>query len=194
MYSKRPYFIFGFHGCEKSVRDKIVSNQERMKRSENSYDWLGSGFYFWENDHDRALQFAKEKGFNDPAVLGACIDLGNCLDLLEFHQRQRLKDAYNQLKTSCEIGGITLPENSTDLMRRKLDCAVVKTHVENQTAPKVDSVRGVFWEGEILYPGAGLKEKNHIQICVRNPDCIKAFFIPRTQEKAKFQTDDLTDK
>ena len=42
-----------------------------------------------------------------------------------------------------------------------------------------DSVRGVFWEGDDLYPGAGFKEKNHIQIAIINPNCIKGFFLPR---------------
>ena len=39
-----------------------------------------------------------------------------------------------------------------------------------------DSARGVFVEGEALYPNAGFNEKNHIQICIRNPNCIKGFF------------------
>ena len=42
-----------------------------------------------------------------------------------------------------------------------------------------DSVKGVFWEGQELYPNAGFREKNHIQICVCNPNCIKGYFLPR---------------
>jgi len=42
-----------------------------------------------------------------------------------------------------------------------------------------DSVHGIFNEGEELYPNAGFREKDHIQICVRNPNCIKGFFLPR---------------
>ena len=42
-----------------------------------------------------------------------------------------------------------------------------------------DSVRGVFFEGSDLYENAGFKEKNHIQIAIRNQNCIKGFFIPR---------------
>jgi hypothetical protein len=42
-----------------------------------------------------------------------------------------------------------------------------------------DSVKGVFWEGDELYPNAGFREKDHIQICVRNPNCIKGYFLPR---------------
>ena len=40
-------------------------------------------------------------------------------------------------------------------------------------------VRGVFFEGKDLYENAGFKEKNHIQIAIRNQDFIKGFFIPR---------------
>ena len=42
-----------------------------------------------------------------------------------------------------------------------------------------DSVRGVFFEGEEIYPNASFRVKDHIQICVRNPNCIKGFFLPR---------------
>lgn len=36
-----------------------------------------------------------------------------------------------------------------------------------------------FWEGKPLYQGTDFKEKNHLQVCVRNPNCIKGFFLPR---------------
>jgi len=57
-----------------------------------------------------------------------------------------------------------------DSLLRELDCAVLETvHKINhkRNLPPFDSVRGVFGE------------KNHIQICIRNPNCIKGFFIPR---------------
>jgi hypothetical protein len=87
MYSKRPAFITGFHGCDLTVRDKVVMQQLVLKKSENDYDWLGHGIYFWENNEMRALQFANEQSarnrVTEPAVLGAFIDLGNCLNLLD---------------------------------------------------------------------------------------------------------------
>lgn len=72
------------------------------------------------------------------------------------------------------------------LLLRKLDCAVIEymhSQIEEQyeKGAKIrpfDSVRGAFWEGEELYPGAGFREKNHVQICVRNPNCIKGYFRP----------------
>lgn len=72
--------------------------------------------------------------------------------------------------------------NSNDLLLRNLDCAVFETlhkfRSDNDEQP-YDSVRGVFWEGGELYPNAGFREKDHIQLCIRNPNCIKGFFYPR---------------
>ena len=36
-----------------------------------------------------------------------------------------------------------------------------------------------FQEGKDAFEGSGIKEKSHIQICVRNTDCIKGYFLPR---------------
>jgi len=191
MYSRKPSFIIGFHGCDKEVRDNIVSNQTEMKQSCNNYDWLGFGYYFWENNHRRAMLFAEEKQkrneITTPAVLGAFIDLEICLDLLDSHCLENLREAHEKLKNAFEITGRTLPTNnstvkSSDLLLRRLDCAVIEAHVSNYHE-RIDTVRGVFWEGDELYPGAGMKEKNHIQISVRNINCIKGFFIPREDKR-----------
>ena len=164
-----------------------------MKKSNNDYDWLGNGFYFRENNMLRAKQFAEEKQkrnpnkIKEPAVLGAFIDLGYCLDLLDSTYLSLLKEFYFLLIETYENLGKKIPMNesvgdSFDLLLRNLDCAVIEsvhTFNKNNDKQEFDSVRGVFWEGDDLYPNAGFKEKNHIQICVRNPNCIKGFFIPR---------------
>lgn len=193
MYSKRSGLVLGFHGCDLKIRDKIVSTKgEILKSSENKYDWLGHGIYFWENNHIRALNFAKElkdnppKGkenlIKEPAVLGAIIDLGHCLDLIDSKYLDVLKVSYDYLCLSSKEHNLEIPKNSKDLLIRNLDCAVIETaHELNLTLGKADydSVRGVFFEGNDLYENAGFKEKNHIQIAIRNQECIKGFFIPR---------------
>lgn len=188
MYSKRSAIIVGFHGCDEKVRNEIVANYCEMKPSRNKYDWLGNGFYFWENNYERALSFAEEQKkrnkIETPSVLGAYIDLGNCMDLLDSRYLKGLQYAYQQLKISFELTNRAMPANksaspsSSDLLLRQLDCAVIEAYA-SLVDPLFDSVRGVFWEGEDLYPGAGMKEKNHIQISIRNINCIKCFFIPR---------------
>jgi len=72
-----------------------------------------------------------------------------------------------------------MPENSADQLRRNLDCAVIRrlpTILEAQHLPAVDTVKGVFTEGAPLFPGSGFREKTHIQIAVRNRQCIKGVF------------------
>ncbi len=196
MYSHKPSIIVGFHGCDASVRDRLVNDpKERPIPSQNDYDWLGHGFYFWENNAERALQWAQENPkIKNPAVLGAYIDLGRCLDLIDKQGLDEVEQNYQLYKLISEVSGDSLPKNEKDRngvpMKRYLDCAVIESlHSFAESVaegevktPYYDSVRGVFWEGEELYPGAGMKARNHIQVCVRNINCIKAFFIPRETE------------
>ena len=54
MRNNYPNLVIAYHGCDESVRDAVVMGQE-LKRSENPYDWLGNGIYFWENDEQRTI-------------------------------------------------------------------------------------------------------------------------------------------
>lgn len=85
-------------------------------------------------------------------------------------------------KSGIKLANKPIGENK-DLLLRDLDCAVIETfhslrHPDSDLKA-FDSVRGVFWEGNEIYPNAGFKEKNHIQICIRNKNCIKGYFLPR---------------
>lgn len=193
LYSRRSNLVIGFHGCDQSIAQKVVAGEENLLASTNDYDWLGNGIYFWENNEARALQWAQElskrknTSIKNPAVIGAVIDLGYCLDLTDSTYLSELRRAYNALVDLYKELGKPLPQNtdigkSTDRLIRKLDCAVIQTaHKINRDANKhpYDSVKGVFWEGKPLYPNAGFAEKNHIQVCVCNPNCIKGYFLPR---------------
>jgi hypothetical protein len=197
MYSTKPGLILGFHGCDEEVAKKIINKESELKASNHSYDWLGNGMYFWDSSPERALEWAtflKNKGkekITTPAVLGAILDLGFCFDLLNYGMLQLLKTSYDNFKLIVQQTGRILPENRTvgnseDLLLRDLDCAVFETlhHLREENGEKpFDSVRGVFWEGGELYPNAGFREKDHIQICIRNPNCIKGFFLPRELNK-----------
>ena len=193
LYANRPNLTIGFHGCDQSVVDKVIAGKENLLASTNDYDWLGSGIYFWENNEERALEWAEilskrpSSSIKTPAVIGAVIDLGYCFDLTDTAYLRELKKSYELAVEYCRISGEKLPENkpiggSEDLLLRKLDCYVIEMmHRVNREVNNraYDSVRGVFWEGRPLYPNAGFAEKNHIQICVCNPNCIKGYFLPR---------------
>ncbi|WP_433896566.1 hypothetical protein [Sphingobacterium mizutaii] len=192
MYSAGTGIVYGFHGCDRSIAEEIINQKLTLKNSENEYDWLGNGMYFWENSPSRALEYAENLKANperakhpvkDPCVIGAIIHLGNCLDLLDYENLKILKAGFELLKATTD----KLPKNIAigklnELMVRKLDCAVIQTIHEvrrEEMLREFDSVRGVFWEGAELYPNAGFREKDHIQLCIRNPNCIKGYFYPR---------------
>jgi hypothetical protein len=194
MYSTRSGLTLGFHGCDESVARQVVSGLSVLRKSVNHYDWLGHGIYFWENSPSRALEFARHlqeqpqfsKGkITKPAVIGAVIDLGYCFDLLDYQNLQLLKTGYQSILNTRVAENI--PQNKTvgnsgDLLLRELDCDVIDSvHLLKQKngQPPFDSVRSVFYEGDELYPNAGFREKDHVQICIRNPNCIKGFFLPR---------------
>lgn len=188
MYSVKDNLIFGFHGYDESLCNKLVNGDVQLDYSENPYDWLGKGMYFWENDPARAFQWAESamkypqnqrQVVTKPAVVGAVICLGKCLDFMEITNLQKLKAIYDEL-TSL---GIDLPENTgRDFYRRNLDCFLINALVAQEKSQGIeyDSVRGVFFEGNELYKNAGFREKNHIQISVINPNCIKGYFKVRT--------------
>jgi hypothetical protein len=168
----------------------VVAKREHLRFSENRYDWLGSGVYFWENSPERALEWADllkgRRKVKRPAVVGAVIDLGRCLNLLDRQHLKAVRQAYEQLAAASGAAGVPLPRNkplkgSRDLLLRDLDCAAINT-LHSLTAearlPDYDTVRAAFVEGEPLYENSGFFERNHIQVCVRNLACIKGYFFP----------------
>ena len=190
-YEFLPSPILGFHGCDASVGEEILSGKEsHLKPSENEYDWLGTGVYFWEGNPARALQFAQERadgGHNSvgeisrPFVLGAVLNLKRCLDLADSSAIMQLKDAYRRLEELSRLTNVTLPSNGKGLRARKLDCFVINAFHqarEDEGLPAYDTVRGLFLEGNPIYENAGVNEFNHIQICVRDVSCILGYFRP----------------
>lgn len=179
----------------------VISGRAQLAPSRNPYDWLGEGAYFWENNPQRALEFATQlrdkprqgkRTIRIPAVIGATIiDPGACLNLLDARFLGLLREAYAAVKQYADEAGLPLPANrkpagSDEALLRDLDCAVINAvHTERASKglPPFDTVRSAFIEGGELYPGSGFREKNHIQICVRNPRCIKGYFWPLLDEE-----------
>lgn len=58
MYSTKPSLVYGFHGLDEAVALKILNQEDDFRHSTNDYDWLGTGVYFWENNLERARQYA----------------------------------------------------------------------------------------------------------------------------------------
>jgi hypothetical protein len=180
--------VIAYHGCDAGVAKRILDG-EPFRRSQNDYDWLGEGIYFWEFGADRALKFAedqKRRGkLRTPAIVGALIQLGNCFDLMDTKFTEELPLAFGMLKKLHDQLGKPLPENggkTPDKKLRRLDCAVLNFYLswlENAEEPlRYDTVRCGFVEGGSAFAGSGIRHQSHVQLAVRNPACIVGVFRP----------------
>jgi len=185
--------VIGYHGYEKAEGESAISQNSPLRQSDQKHDWLGGGTYFWESDHQRATEWAEYKAQHGlckiPYVVGAIINLGNCFDLTLRSNLDLLARAYSDFSTAYKAAGLPMPENkdsqrvkSQNRVIRTLDCAILNyVHAATEKAglEPFDTVRGVFVEGDPVYPGSEIYRKTHIQIAVRNAACIKAVFLPQ---------------
>lgn len=109
--------VLGYHGCDLSVARKVAVGDDQLLPSHNEYDWLGSGLYFRADSPARALRWAREEaGRNSgkvqtPAVLGAIIDLGNCLNLIDTEHLDLVKAANKSYVELCVVSGLPPARN-----------------------------------------------------------------------------------
>jgi hypothetical protein len=165
-------------------------------QSDQDYDWLGPGAYFWESDPKRAHEWAEWKAsrgeFKEPVVIGAVIDLSNCLDLVAREGVELLRGAHASFVEVQTKANLPIPKNGNpkgakdkDRVLRFLDCAVLRhlhsiidtLSIEDPSIEPFDTVRGMFVEGGRVYKGSGIYRKSHVQIAVRNSACIKGVFF-----------------
>jgi len=153
--------------------------------SENNYDWLGNGAYFWEWDALRASDWAREC-YEQPSVVGAVIELGNCLDLTTQDGIFAVENAYQSYVELQRRRNKPLLENKDlstgapgNLTLRFLDKAVI-THLHESIKQagigEYDTVRALFPEGEPIYRNSGFWKKTHVQIAVRRIEQIRGVF------------------
>ncbi len=176
--------IVGYHGCRQDFAEAILLGKTSIgewKKSQNSYDWLGEGVYFWEHSPKRALRWAAEQ-FKAPAtVIGAVIQLGNCFDLLDEEITAILANSYLEFAEFYRTSGRDLPNNrGSGWKLRDLDCAVINDCLDRLAEQGIvfDTVRGAFLEGNPIFPGTTISSETHIQIAVRDVDRILGIFRP----------------
>lgn len=176
--------VVGFHGTRRLTALQIVSGESGFKPSKNAYDWLGHGVYFWEYAPQQAWDWArqryKDESDDEIAVLGSMIRLGNCFDLLDPGNLDVLEEHHAQLKQDAEDVGQPLKQNARN--KKYLDCAVFNTtylSIENQ-GEAVDTAQAVFVPSapkDRLWNSSGLFRGAHIQLCVRNLECILGVWL-----------------
>lgn len=179
-----PPYVLGYHGTTQASAGEILSGST-YKPSLKSYDWLGSGWYVWQDDPMRAEEWAQARHGRDIAVLEVTIDISACFDLI---QRKYLVPL--QKHAQRVLNG--LPEDRIALMRQSellhdIDCTLIETFCEAvrrpDGSPRFTTVRGCFKEGEPVFDWqrplaaasrvtSALQSMDHVQIAVRDSSAI----------------------
>ncbi len=133
--------IVGFHGCGRAVAQKVLAGDSHLSLIENTYNWLGSGIYFWVDSFARAYNWAKSniRTISEPYVIGAFLDPGVCLNLADYGVAPQSKQEYQRFKASQYMAGASTPKNSVQqggtLLVRRLDCAVINRIIRGYFRP-----------------------------------------------------------
>jgi hypothetical protein len=170
--TNKPIEILGYHGTSQARAAAILSTGFRA--SDNDYDWLGTGIYFFQDAPLRARQWATQQHPQDPAVICSRIQLDNCIDLFDIGWQPLLKNVYNSFVEQYRDTEQPLPKQNPERSKaHRLDCAFFNFAIEliSQEQP-IDSIRAAFIEGERLFPSSAIFDLAHIQIAIRNPNLI----------------------
>lgn len=183
--------LLAYHGCDITTRDELVArHMPTLDSSNNVYDWLGPGIYFFENDPQRAMNFAKasaqhpdrmytKRPIATPAVVGAvicvtsCIDMSNQVGLTEF----------SLVLSALQAQGTTLAANDEQnpALRRLNNQVFAAMHAFRAARGEraYDLVRSAFVQGLPLGDSrSGFNGDNHVQLAVLKSEAIIGWFIP----------------
>jgi hypothetical protein len=169
--------VLVYRGCAPDVAEALHRGEvavDQWQPSQNPYDWLGHGICFWEFAPERARIWGDKGG-----VVGAVIQLGVCLDLMDVGYTALLAEEFEATRVRHKRRRMALPTNRGK--RRDPDCLVINELVAS--AEKIDgityqTVRCAFLEGEPAFPGSAILRESHVQIVVRDKGCIHGVFRP----------------
>lgn len=171
--------IIGYHGTSAEIAEKLVDG-EAFAASSNDDDWFGNGIYFWEYAPKQAWWWAsKFKRKKRPAVAGAIIRLGRCLDLLDPVNVATLKRFHDDALQNWTAAKLPIPKNGNQ--HKKLDCALFNLFYA-ESVPAVETARAVYVPTESAkraWKRSWIYEEAHIQICVRESQNILAVWRVR---------------
>lgn len=181
-------WVNGYHGTSRRRAENILA--AGFRPSNNGYDWLGTGVYFWQDAPNHALHWAKQNHPTEPAVIKSRLRIDNtCLDLLDMSTIENSNfwlDSYNELTEVYRRREQNLPtQNPAIPGKRRLDCAffdyLIETFAQKSirytVSETIGSVRCAFVEGNPIFPGSAMYDRTHVQISIFNLDLIESSFI-----------------
>lgn len=166
-----PTGVIGFHGTHRDAVAHLLAGS--VEQSDQHFEWLGTGFYLWQDSPWRAQAWAVDRHGGDAAVVIARVSLDGCLDLLNPRWQQQLAAADLEYVFECVAAG-RAPAQNRPSGNRARDCAVINWYCERaeQDGFRVRSVRAIFEEGEPIFEASAIRALSHIQIAVRDPSVI----------------------
>ena len=180
----REPIVICYHGT--SIRSADAVMQDGFRLSQNSYDWLGDGVYFFQDALNRAWEWANRNHPEEPAVIGAELVLANCMDLLDTAWNSVLADAHDAYIGLLKASGRTPPVQSGGA--HPLDREVINYTIGilTQHGSEISCVRGAFVEGRPVYPDSALYDRTHIQISVRDVSkCVREIWLESPPQLAR---------
>jgi hypothetical protein len=178
-----PIRVLGYHGTSRAKANSILANG--FKVSDNDYDWLGKGVYFFQDAPIRAMQWATGQHPQQPAVIRALIRLDNCIDLLDIKWFPPLRIVYNSFREQYRLANRPLPQqNPQHSKAHRLDCEFFNytTEMLHRRGQDVEVIRAVFVEGENIFPNSAIFDLAHVQIAVTNIDLIEECHLLELEE------------
>jgi hypothetical protein len=186
------HLLLACHGCDATTRDDLVMRRLlKLEHSQNEYDWLGPGSYFFESDPQRAMSFARasaghperlytKRPIATPAVVGAVICVTSCLDMATQVGLDEFADVLEHLRQT----NTPIAQNDTvnPLLRRLNNQVFTSLHAlrHDLEYERYQMVRGAFVQGAALGDAnSGFNRDNHIQLAVRDPDAVVSWFVPK---------------
>ena len=170
----------GFHGTTIEYATAIL--ESGFRPSQNPYDWLGDGVYFFQDAPERALEWALENHGQEVAVVGAELRLVDCLDMLDTKWTRIMAEAYDQFLGYYKRSGLNLPRQTSGAhgLDREVINYVVGVLAEQELT--IRCVRASFAEGSRVYPDSAFYDRGHMQIAVRDVEaCITQVWLVKTQ-------------
>ncbi len=190
--------VCGFHGTTQSSAREVLKTGATIKLSSKPGNWLGRGFYFFEENAEMAALWALEQVnvrarmgfFTSRTVLQADLDLADCLDHCTTKWHDPLKAFAENLQRDGKLPEQFGPEFETanekfikvedytvtprpgiDPLDHFADSAAINALVEDLIASghPISCVRAAFIAGSQTFPNSHLFRDTHIQIAVLDP-------------------------
>jgi len=162
-----PSEVIGFHGTSRAAVAHVLARD--IRPSDQHFEWLGTGFYLWQDSPWRAREWAETRFGADAAVVVARVELDGCLDLLDSRWQTKVADADFEFAVDCITTGVPIPVN-TDRGNHARDAATINFYCDRVAADGglVRSVRAIFEEGEPIFEASKIRSQSHVQLAVRD--------------------------